>query len=129
MVDCIVQLAVQCDGGSDGDGGSDSSGAGGGGGGGAAAAAGDGGEEVPGAGGSGCSLVLRLYANATKFTPTLVGLPLTLNHTIPPQVRKHRFCAMFVSKRSVYQDRLGTNIGKALKKRAVAFSYRHHAEG
>eukprot|EP01046_Picozoa_sp_COSAG06_P023425 COSAG06_NODE_1859_length_8205_cov_15.172095_6_plen_96_part_00 len=32
------------------------------------------------------------------------------------------FCAIYTYKRSFYQDRLGTNIGKALKKRD-AFSY------
>lgn len=77
VVDCIVQLAVQCasdvverSGSSDGGGGRKS--------------------EKPSysstAVDESCSVVLRLYANATKVTPTLVGIPLTLNHTIPRSV-------------------------------------------
>ena len=30
-------------------------------------------------------------------------------------VKKRRFCAIYISNASFYQDRLGTNIGKALK--------------
>jgi hypothetical protein len=48
------------------------------------------------------------------------------------QVRRQpcRFCAIFlISKRSFYQDRLGTNIGKALKKRAALSYRRPHRAG
>ena len=36
------------------------------------------------------------------------------------QVRKRRFLAIFIQKRSFYQDRLGTNIGKLKKRRFLA---------
>jgi hypothetical protein len=35
------------------------------------------------------------------------------------EVRKRSFLAIFYIKRSFYQDRLGTNIGKVLKKETV----------
>lgn len=62
VVDCIVQLAVQC---ASSSGGSD-----------------DGGRSKSEMAES-CQVVLRLYTNATKVTPSLVGIPLTLNHTVP----------------------------------------------
>ena len=33
------------------------------------------------------------------------------------------FCAIYIQNRTFYQDRLGTNIGKALKKRAELTSH------
>lgn len=74
VVDCIVQLAVQCAGvapertsSSSDDGGSSKS-------------------EMSSndlTTAESCQVVLRLYTNATKVTPSLVGIPLTLNHTVP----------------------------------------------
>ena len=44
-----------------------------------------------------------------------------LAHELVEKVRKHIiFCAISYQKRSFYQDRLGTNIGEALKKDAFS---------
>jgi hypothetical protein len=83
MVDCIVQLAVQCAGDVAERSSDSSDGRGGGGGGGSKI----GEPSYPStAVDESCSVVLRLYANATTVTPTLVGIPLTLNHTVPRSV-------------------------------------------
>jgi hypothetical protein len=46
--------------------------------------------------------------------------PVKVVHGTERQVKKRHLCAIFIQNASFYQDRLGTNIGKALKKR-VAF--------
>jgi hypothetical protein len=40
---------------------------------------------------------------------------LVRSHECPPGAKDATFCASYTFKRSFYQDRLGTNIGKALK--------------
>lgn len=67
VVDCIVQLAVQCAGNAPNTG----------------ASAGNSKSQTHMSDAAVCSVVLRLYRNVTSQAPTLVGLPLTLNHTVP----------------------------------------------
>ena len=52
------------------------------------------------------------------FVQGMIGIVIGVVTFVAKKVRKRRFCAMplYKSKRSFYQDRFGTNIGKSTQK-------------
>jgi hypothetical protein len=52
--------------------------------------------------------------------------PLDMQLTVTPQVRKRIFCAISISKRSFYQDRLGTKHRESTQKKSTVFSQWPH---
>ena len=60
------------------------------------------------------------------FVQGMIGIVIGVVTFVAKKVRKRRFCAMplYKSKRSFYQDRFGTNIGKVVEREIYVFSYR-----
>jgi hypothetical protein len=63
--------------------------------------------------------------NGSKCWPYVAGrtqcAELKIQSSDRDSVKKRHFCAVLISNASFYQDRLRTNIGKALKRGVVAF--------